>query len=222
MIADAIGTPDRPAIFFTGPEEFRAWLQSNHDTADELWMGLHKKHVPERGLTWELAVPEALCFGWIDSVVQRIDDDAVRQRWTPRKKTSTWSTVNIAHVQRLTAAGRMQPAGLAAYERRSAERSGVYAYEKAAQELPAPYARLLSDNPAATVFWDESTPSYRRIAVNWVLSAKQPATRDRRIAQLVDDSAHGVLIASQRYGKQPVWVARAAAAARNAASEWTS
>ena len=119
------GSPERPAVFFTGPEEFRAWLEANHATETELWMGLNKRHVPDRGLTWEQAVPEALCFGWIDSVSQRIDDDARRQRWTPRKTGSNWSAVNIALVEQLTAEGRMHPAGVAAFERRRDDRSGV-------------------------------------------------------------------------------------------------
>ena len=92
-------------------------------------MGLYKRHVPDRGLTWEQAVPEALCFGWIDSVSQRIDDDARRQRWTPRKPASIWSSVNIALVEKLTAEGRMHPAGIAAFERRREDRSGVYSHE---------------------------------------------------------------------------------------------
>ena len=104
------GTPERPATFFSGPDEFRAWLEEHHGSATELWMGLYKRHVPDRGLTWEQAVPEALCFGWIDSVAQRIDEDAVRQRWTPRKPGSTWSTTNLAHVERLLAAGRVRAA----------------------------------------------------------------------------------------------------------------
>jgi uncharacterized protein YdeI (YjbR/CyaY-like superfamily) len=123
------GTPERPATFFSGPEEFRAWLAVNHETAPELWMGLSKKHVADRGLTWEQAVPEALCFGWIDSVVQRIDADAVRQRWTPRRPGSVWSKVNVALVERLSAEGRMRPAGLAAYARRRTDRTGVYSQE---------------------------------------------------------------------------------------------
>ena len=136
------GTPERPAIFFSGPEEFREWLEANHATAPELWMGLHKRHVADRGLTWDEAVPEALCFGWIDSVAQRIDDDTRRQRWTPRRPGSNWSNINIAHVERLTAEGRMDPAGLAAFERRSAERSGIYSFENAvADQLPAASCR---------------------------------------------------------------------------------
>ena len=135
------GSPERPALFFSGPEEFRAWLTANHETAPELWMGLRKRHVADRGLTWAEAVPEALCFGWIDSVAQRIDADTTRQRWTPRRPGSVWSSVNIALVEQLIATGRMQPAGLAAFERRRPEKSGVYAYEKPGdQELPPEYA----------------------------------------------------------------------------------
>ncbi len=131
------GTPERPAVFFSGPGEFRAWLEENHASETELWMGLYKRHVPDRGLTWEQAVPEALCFGWIDSVSQRIDDDSRRQRWTPRKPASIWSSVNIALVEKLTAEGRMHPAGIAAFERRREDRSGVYSHENPEQRAAA-------------------------------------------------------------------------------------
>ena len=209
------GTPDRPATFFTSAEEFREWLVANHETATELWMGLNKKHVPDRGLTWHEAVPEALCFGWIDSVAQRIDEDAVRQRWTPRKSSSVWSTINIAHVERLVAEDRMMPAGLAAYEKRKPERSGIYAYESAGMLSDEQRARLLAD-PAAAAFWEVATPTYRKLAENWVVSAKREETRESRLQQLIEDSAAGMLIKSQRYGDEPKWVARAAQAARQA------
>ena len=216
-----IGTPggsaERPATFFSGPEEFHTWLAANHDTATELWMGLYKKHVPERGLTWEEAVIEALCWGWIDSVAQRIDEDSRRQRWTPRKATSNWSAINIAAVERLKAEGRMQPSGLAAYERRRDDRSGIYSYESIRQaELPAEYAARLAGDAAASAFWEVATASYRRLATHWVVTAKQEATREKRMALLLADSAAGRLIPSQRYGDQPKWVERAADAARAA------
>ncbi|KZE94717.1 hypothetical protein AVP42_00644 [Agromyces sp. NDB4Y10] len=210
------GTPERPALFFSGPEEFRAWLEANHETETELWMGLYKKHVPDRGLTWEQAVPEALCFGWIDSVSQRIDDDARRQRWTPRKSASIWSAVNIALVEQLTAEGRMRPAGIAAFERRRDDRSAVYSHENPEQALPPEYASRLEADAAASAFWDAATPTYRRQAVHWVLTAKQEATRERRLAQLIDDSAAGRLAPPFRFGETPKWAVRAAEAARAA------
>jgi len=207
------GTPERPAVFFSGPEQFRAWLEANHAAETELWMGLYKKHVPDRGLTWEQAVPEALCFGWIDSVSQRIDDDARRQRWTPRKPASIWSSVNIAHVERLTAEGRMHPAGIAAFERRREERSGVYSHENSDSELPPEAAARLAANAAASAFWQAATATYRRQVTHWALSAKQETTRERRLVQLIEDSAAGRLVSFQRYGETPKWVERAAAAA---------
>jgi uncharacterized protein YdeI (YjbR/CyaY-like superfamily) len=212
------GTPERPAVFFSGPEEFRAWLDANHESETELWMGLYKKHVPDRGLTWEQAVPEALCYGWIDSVSQRIDDDARRQRWTPRKPSSIWSAVNIALVERLTAEGRMRPAGIAAFERRREDRSAIYSHENPEQDLPPEYASRLAADAAASAFWAAATPTYRRQAVHWILTAKQEATRERRLAQLIDDSAGGRLVPPFRFGDTPRWAERAAEAARAAAS----
>lgn len=210
------GTPERPARFFADAAEFGAWLAAHHDSATELWMGLAKKHVAGRGLTWADAVPEALCWGWIDSQVQRIDDDTVRQRWTPRKRTSHWSKVNLELVEQLRSAGRMQPAGLAAWEARRREAAPYTHEQKGPLELPPAYAAQLAASLAATAFWEAATTTYRRVCVNWVLTAKQETTRDRRMAQLVEDSAAGRLIPSQRYGDIPRWVERAAAAARDA------
>lgn len=171
-------------------------------------MELRKKHVTPRGLTWAEAVREALCFGWIDSRVESLGPDAVRQRWTPRRPGSTWSNVNIAAAEELIAQGRMRPAGLAAYQQRRADRSGVYAFEQGDMTLPEAYAVQLAGNDLAQAWWDGATPGYRKVCIHWVLSAKQAATRDARMRQLIADSASGRLIPSQRYGKEPAWVAR--------------
>lgn len=181
-------------------------------------MGLHKKHVTERGLTWEDAVPVALCWGWIDSQVQRIDEDSVRQRWTPRKRTSNWSRINIEAVGRLRAEGRMQPPGLAAFENRKAGPAG-YSFEQPMDiALPEAYVALMAQSAPATAFWEVATPSYRRICITWVTTAKQQVTNDKRMAQLIEDHAAGRMIPSQRYGETPRWVERAAAAAEAAHS----
>jgi uncharacterized protein YdeI (YjbR/CyaY-like superfamily) len=175
-------------------------------------MGLRKKHVEPRGLTWAEAVPEALCFGWIDSVVQSLGPDAVRQRWTPRRAGSTWSKVNVALVAQLEAEGRMQPAGRAAYERGRADRTGIYAYEQAdAGVFPPEYAARLAAVPAAAAFWDRAATAYRKQVIHWVLSAKQPATRDRRMDQLIESCAAYLPIPAQRYGDEPAWMRRARA-----------
>ncbi|WP_157538316.1 MULTISPECIES: YdeI/OmpD-associated family protein [unclassified Nocardioides] len=210
------GSAERPARFFADTDEFDAWLAAHHDTETELWMGIHKKHVPDGGLTWAEAVPVALCWGWIDSIAQRIDEDAVRQRWSPRKRTSNWSKVNLELVEQLRAAGRMQPSGLAIWEQRRKEQA-PYTHEVDGElVLPEPYASQLAASPAATAYWEAATRTYRRVCTNWVLSAKQQSTRDRRMTQLVEESAAGELIPSQRYGEIPRWTERAAAAARAA------
>ncbi|WP_072314562.1 YdeI/OmpD-associated family protein [Agrococcus sp. Marseille-P2731] len=212
-----IGTPggsdERPAVFFRDAAEFRAWLEAHHETATELWMGLNAKHVSPRGLTWAEAVPEALCFGWIDSLSQKVDDDARRQRWTPRKTGSNWSAVNVAHIARLTAEGRMRPAGIAAYEARREDRTAIYTYETNPESLPPELQRHVDASPAAVAFLAEATASYRRTAIGWVLGAKREETRQQRAEQLAVDSAAGRLIPPQRYGATPRWVERAAAAA---------
>lgn len=209
------GTPERPATFFDTAEDFRAWLSEHHDSATELWMGLFKKRAAAHGLTYAEALPEALCYGWIDSVVQRLDDVSVRQRWTPRKPTSVWSTTNVATVERLIAEGRMHPSGLAAFAARGTDRQGQYAYEQSeALTLPPEYEALLDAQPGAREFLFERAPaSYRKQVIYWVLSAKQQATRDRRMAELVADCAAGRPIKLMRYGELPAW-ARGAAADR--------
>ena len=201
------GSDERPCTFFDSVDDFSQWLDANHETATELWVGFYKKHVPQRGLLYSEAVPEALCWGWIDSVTQRVDEDATRQRWTPRKNGSVWSNVNIAHVERLTAEGRMRPAGISAFERRSSDRQGIYSFEQAeAGVLPPEYEAQLRAVPAAAeFFYETATASYRKLCIHWVTSAKQQVTRDKRAAELVACCGEGRVIPPQRYGEIPKW-----------------
>lgn len=209
------GSAERPAIFFRDAAELRAWLEANHETASELWMGLHKQSSPaaDRGLGWADAVPEALCFGWIDSVSQRIDEHTRRQRWTPRKATSTWSAVNVAHVERLLAEGRMRPAGIAAFERRTPDRTGTYSHEQETVALAPAEQAVLDASAPATAFLGEATASYRKAAIHWIASAKRDDTRARRAAQLVERCEAGELLPHLSPVTTPRWVERAAAAA---------
>jgi len=206
------GTEDRPALFFDDASDFDAWLAEHYATETVLWMGLNKKHVGH-GLTWADAVPVALRWGWIDSTSQRLDDESTRQRWSPRKKGSTWSRVNIAHVQRMIAEGTMQPSGLAAYELRTDENSAIYSYEMGEAGLCTEHEARLRSDAAAAAFWDAATASYRTIASAWIAQAKRDETRGRRFTQLLESSAAGQLIPPQRYGDVPSWLTRAAAAA---------
>jgi len=178
--------------FFPSAAAFRAWLDQNHATAPELWVGLYKKHVARRGLTYAEAVLEALCFGWIDSVMRRIDDESHMQRFTPRKPGSVWSNINVAHVERLTREGRMAPAGLAAFAARSAAKTGIYSFERAQPAvLPPALLRAFKANAAAWKFFSAQPPGYRRVTTHHVASAKQEATRRRRLEKLIAASAAG-------------------------------
>lgn len=210
------GTPEKPARFFRDGAEFGRWLEAHHDTAPDLWMGLWKKASGRGGITWEEAVREALCWGWIDSRAERIDDDARRQRWTPRRTGSTWSAVNVRAVAELTEQGRMRPSGLAAFAARREDRTGTYSFEQGPLELTAEQEAALRADAAAWAFWGVATAGYRKIVTHWLGDAKQEATRARRLAQLVEDCAAGRLVKFQRYGTEPSWVARAAAAAEAA------
>lgn len=211
------GSAEKPAVFFRDAAEFRTWLERHHDSESELWIEMRKAHVADRGLTWADAVPEALCFGWIDSVSQPIDEDRRRQRWSPRKPGSTWSKINVAHVERLISLGRMAPAGLAAFEARSAERTGTYSHENSETELEPEVQAVLAASGSAQAFLEAATPGYRKAVRHWIATAKRPSTRISRAEQLVADSAAGRMVPFARAGKTPAWLARAAAAAASAA-----
>jgi len=176
--------------FFATPDEWRAWLEEHHATEDELLVGFHKRGSGRPSLTWPESVDEALCFGWIDGVRRRIDDDSYSIRFTPRRPRSRWSRVNVARVAELTREGRMRPAGRAAFDARTEE--GTYSYEQQREAtLDEPRERRLRADPAAWAYFSGQPPSYRRAAVHWVMSAKREETRDRRLEQLVSCSAHG-------------------------------
>jgi len=177
--------------FFARPADFRKWLKKHQASADHLLVGYWKVGSGEPSMTWPESVDEALCFGWIDGVRKRIDDLSYTIRFTPRKKTSNWSAVNIKRVTELSAAGLMQPAGLAAFELKRENRSGIYAYEQRRDHLDPPYEASFKQNPAAWKFFEAQPASYRKVACWWVVSAKKEESRLRRLATLIDDSANG-------------------------------
>lgn len=178
--------------FFRSTREFGRWLASNHGSATEIWVGFHKKHVAAKGMTYLEAVEEALCWGWIDGQVRGRDADSFQQRFTPRTSRSTWSLINIARVERLIAEGRMRPPGAAAFAARVATRTGIYSFEQRSVVLPAGFARKFRSARAAWAWFSTQAPSYRRVAIHWVTSAKQLATRERRLAALIAESAKGL------------------------------
>jgi uncharacterized protein YdeI (YjbR/CyaY-like superfamily) len=178
--------------FFATPEDFRAWLQAHHDKETELLVGFYKKGSGKPSITWPESVDEALCYGWIDGIRRNAGEDAYTIRFTPRKKKSNWSAVNLKRVPELIAMGRMQPAGLKAYEARDEEKSRIYAYENRHKAIfdPAMEERFRA-NEKAWSFFQAQPPGYRATSTHWVISAKQDATRQRRLDQLIADSAAG-------------------------------
>ena len=178
-------------VFFDSPAQFRSWLAKNHETSDYQWVGFWKKAAQRDGLTYDEAVLEALCFGWIDGQGAPIDDSSRSVRFTPRRKGSIWSTVNVARVERLIADGRMTPAGMRAYAARTDDRTGVYSHDSGGAVFPTDLERRFRADEAAWDFWNTTPPSYRRQMTWWVVSAKREETRDRRLQALIDQHATG-------------------------------
>jgi uncharacterized protein YdeI (YjbR/CyaY-like superfamily) len=123
-------------IFFSSPQEFYDWLEEHHEAEAEVYVGFYKKAANQPSLTWSEAVDQALCFGWIDGRLNRIDDKRHMQRFTPRRPGSNWSRINVEKVAKLQEAGLMRPAGLAAFEKRDRDKVGVYSFENDAQLAP--------------------------------------------------------------------------------------
>ena len=178
-------------IFFETAEAFRQWLMKHHATASELHVGFYRKGSGKSGMTYLEAVEEALCFGWIDGVVRRVDDTSYAHRFTPRKPKSIWSLTNVAHVDRLTKAGRMQDAGLKAFAARTDDRTGIYSFEQPARSLPRKYEKAFRANPAAWKFFMAQAPWYRRLMIHKIGGSKQEATRERWLEKVIKASAAG-------------------------------
>jgi uncharacterized protein YdeI (YjbR/CyaY-like superfamily) len=185
----------RPAladvVIFRSAPDFRAWLERNHGSAQELFIGYYKKGVDKSAMTYQQAVEEALCYGWIDGITYRIDDEVTATRFTPRRPTSSWSAVNIAKIAELSKAGRMHPAGLRAFETRDQRRDAVYSYERPSLAMEAQMLGRFREDAQAWAYWQGEQPSYRRAATYWVMSAKLPETRERRFAELLEVSHAG-------------------------------
>jgi uncharacterized protein YdeI (YjbR/CyaY-like superfamily) len=182
------------AHFFPDPAAFRAWLETNHQREAEVLVGFHKRHTRIPSLTWPQSVDEALCFGWIDGVRRRIDEDRYTIRFTPRRPHSIWSATNVRRFEELEAEGRVTEAGRKAFAARREDRTAVYAYEKAPQELPPEALERLKADEKAYEYFSSEAPWYRRNATYWVVSAKRQETRERRLEQLIADSRAGLRI----------------------------
>jgi uncharacterized protein YdeI (YjbR/CyaY-like superfamily) len=181
-----------PPSFFENANALRSWLEINAATAVELFVGFYKLGSGRASIRWSESVDEALCFGWIDSVRKRIDDESYQIRFTPRKPTSIWSAINIAKFDQLQAQGRMTPAGAMAFAHRKLEKSVVYAYEQEASAGLSPQElEAFKQEKAAWTFFEATPPGYRKGLIHWVSTAKRAQTRASRFAALLQACAAG-------------------------------
>ena len=182
--------------FFRSTAALRVWFEKNYSESDEIWIGFYKKDSGKSGISYAEALDEALCFGWIDGIRKSLDDVSYVNRFTPRRRRSVWSNVNIAKVKALIDAGRMMPPGLAEYEKRTDDATGLYAFEQDHVHFSAAQEKKFRKNRLAWKFFESQPAYYRRVSTWWVVSAKREETQDRRLAQLIDDSAAGRRIGS--------------------------
>jgi len=187
------------AIFFESSYDLRLWFDQNHDKVTELWIGFYKKKMKRASVTYQEAVDQALCFGWIDGIRKAIDEHSYMNRFTPRKAGSNWSMVNIKRVEELTKLGLMHPAGLKVFEARDEEKAKQYSYENRTRGLDEAYEKRFRENEKAWAFFQAQPPYYQHAASWWVMSAKKEETRLKRLATLIEDSAEGRRIAAVAY-----------------------
>ena len=179
-------------IFFPTQNEFRQWLAENHDKETEIIVGYYNVKSGKKSMTWSESVDQALCFGWIDGVRRKIDEESYCNRFTPRKPKSNWSAVNIKKIEELTAQGLMKPSGIAAFEKRTEDKSRIYAYENKPTEFPKEFENLFRANTKAWDFFEKQANWYRKTIMYWVLSAKQEATKLSRLEKLIQSSENQI------------------------------
>jgi uncharacterized protein YdeI (YjbR/CyaY-like superfamily) len=176
-------------IFFARSDDFRGWLEKHHQTTTEQWVGFHRKSSGRASITWPEAVDEALCFGWIDGLRKTIDARSYKIRFTPRRPSSIWSAINIARMTELIREGRVRPAGMTAFQKRSPTKSQVDSYEnRKAARLSSAATKLFRAESAAWKFFQQQPESYRQTAIWWVVSAKRPQTQENRLQRLIASS----------------------------------
>ena len=175
--------------YFKTPADFRAWLEKHHADTGELWVGFYKKASAKGGLAYLDAVDQALCFGWIDGIKKRVDEDSFMHRFTPRTRTSSWSLLNTKRVAALTKLGSMAAPGLKAFRDRDRKRSGVYLYEQRVRDLDHAYEKRFKADARAWTYFQAQPPGYRRLATMWIMTAKKEETRLKRLEIIIKASA---------------------------------
>lgn len=175
--------------FFPTQNQFRAWLEKHHQKETELLVGFYKVNSKKPSMSWSESVDQALCFGWIDGVRRSIDDESYSIRFTPRKKSSIWSAINIKKIEDLTKAGLMTPEGEKAFALRSEERSAIYSHEKEPSVLDPNFEKQFKANTIAWEYFNTQAPSYKKVMIHWIMTAKQEKTRISRLEKAINISA---------------------------------
>lgn len=174
-------------LFFSTQEEFRKWLQAHHNSENELVVGFYKVHTDKPSMSWSQSVDQALCYGWIDGVKHSIDSESYQIRFTPRKRSSIWSAVNIKKVEDLIAKGLMHESGMLSFQHRSESKSRIYSFENEEVEFSPHFKTIFMANDVAWSFFQALAPTYRKTSSHWVMSAKQESTREKRLHELIAD-----------------------------------
>jgi len=189
-------------VFFPSAAAFREWLERYSDSEKELLVGYYKVHTGKPTMTWGESVDEALCFGWIDGVRKSIDEDRYMIRFTPRRAGSIWSAVNLQKMETLIAAGKMTPSGLEAFSKRKENKTAIYSYESGTGELDKSAEKEFRKHKTAWTKFQAMPASYRRAALHWIMTAKQKATKEKRLAALIRDSSEGRRLKHLSYSKK--------------------
>lgn len=180
------------AVFFKDQNDFRQWLEKNHEKETELLVGFYKIGSGKPSMTWSESVDQALCYGWIDGVRRSINEESYSIRFTPRKPTSIWSNVNINKVKVLTEKGLMQPKGIAAYDLRKPEKSGIYSFENETIQLSPEYEKIFRKHKDAWNFFENLAPGYKKITLHRIMSPKQEQTRLSRLEKIIEQFKNGI------------------------------
>ena len=186
------------ATFFKTQNDLRKWFEKNHLNEGELILGYYKKATKKPSVEWSESVDQAICFGWIDGIRRKIDEESYSIRFTPRSAKSHWSAVNIEKVKRLSKAGLMHPAGDAAFKKMDPKNAKQFAYEQAQVGLDKHYEDQIKANKKAWAFYQKLAPSCKKVTIYWVISAKQESTRKRRLLVLIESAEQGLKIPSLR------------------------
>jgi uncharacterized protein YdeI (YjbR/CyaY-like superfamily) len=185
-VSEAVSPDGLPVLRFADADEFDAWLDRHHAEPSGIWIQMAKAGSGRRSISWATAVPVALCHGWIDGQSKRIDDEWFLQKFTPRRARSIWSQVNVAHAERLMAAGKMRPWGIAEVERAKADGRWGAAYQgSASRGVPEALQRALDASPRAAAAFAQLDSRNRYAMIHRVQTAKRQETQERRAAAFV-------------------------------------